>query len=160
MIIVASREEKELLTRLRELSSAVGASQAVDTAAALSAEVVSLKRQIADLEIQRSKIEEEFLRKERDLKHMIGLERQRQDQAAAQQRVEVAQAASAAKLDVREENLAAERKRFEDQLAFNTQRFDKMEDYLKGMVGDILRRLPDVNVALSGEVQLARRRRG
>lgn len=105
----------------------------------LNAKVESLKRQISDLEIQRDKKQEDFDRRERELTHMIGLEKKRQE-------VETKQAKQEATLAVREENLAAERKEFEKQMKFREDRFDGEVKYLKGMVEQILGRLPTVNV--------------
>lgn len=131
MILIVSREEKELLQRLR----------AMVPAGPLSEEVLTLKRQIADLEITKAKKEEEFARQDRELRHMIGLEKKRQE-------VEMAQAKQEAMLGVREENLKAERARFEEQLTFNTKRFETMEKYLKDMIGEILARLPNVTMKI------------
>lgn len=132
MILIASREEGELLKRLRELGPLTETS-------ALSAQVITLKKQIADLEINKSKITEEHERQDRELRHMIGLEKKRQE-------VELVQAKKDTELTVREGNLAAEKARFEEQLKFNTQRFETMEKYLKDMLTDILKRLPNINM--------------
>lgn len=132
MILIASREEGELLKRLRELGPLTETS-------ALSAQVITLKKQIADLEINKSKITEEHERQDRELRHMIGLEKNRQE-------VELVQAKKDTELTVREGNLAAEKARFEEQFKFNTQRFETMEKYLKDMLTDILKRLPNINM--------------
>lgn len=134
MILIASREEAELLKRLRSIQS-----NEPDTVTALSADVIRLKTQIATLEINRDKMKENHNREDRELRHMIGLEKNRQQ-------VEMAQATREAKLAVREENLANERKEFERQLAFNTERFQTMEKYMKDMFADVLGRLPNINV--------------
>lgn len=131
MIIIASKEERELLTRLRTLP--------LENVSGLTAEALQLKRQIADLQIEKSKREEGHAREERELRHMIGLEKKRQE-------VEIAQAKRDTELTVREGNLKADQQRFEDQLKFNTQRFETMEKYLKDMLSDILQRLPTVTV--------------
>lgn len=135
MILIASREEGELLKRLRTLGPLTETS-------ALSAEVLSLKRQIADLEVNKSRIQEEHDKQDRELRHMIGLEKKRQES-------EIVSAKRDTELTVREGNLAAEKARFEEQLKFNTQRFETMEKYLKDMLSDILERLPNVNVQLT-----------
>lgn len=140
MILIASREEAELLKRLRSIQS-----NEPDTVTALSADVIRLKTQIATLEINRDKMKEDHDREDRELRHMIGLEKKRQE-------VEMAQATREAKLAVREENLANERKEFERQLAFNTERFQTMEKYMKDMFADVLGRLPNINVKMSGKV--------
>lgn len=131
MILIASKEEKDLLQRLRSLPT--------ESLSALTTDVVRLKQDIVKLEIEKAKKQEEHAREERELRHMIGLEKKRQE-------VEMEQAKRETTLSVREENLKAERARFEEQLKFNTQRFEQMERYLKEMVGEILSRLPTVTV--------------
>lgn len=142
MIIIASREEKELLKRLR----ALGALDDSDKVTKLSGDVLKLKEEVAALELAKARQREEFEKTERELKHMVGLEQKRQHVEREQAAVELEQATKAAKLEVREENLAADKKRFEEQLKFNTSRFEKMESYLKGMLDNILERLPTVTV--------------
>lgn len=137
MVIFTTRQERELLERLRRLGGP-------DEASSLSKEVLDLKAQIADLQINKSKLTEQHAREDRELRHMIGLEKKRQE-------VEMAQASRQAKLEVREENLAHERKQFEAQLAFNTERFTTMEKYLKEMLTDIMKRLPDVRVRVKAD---------
>lgn len=107
----------------------------------LADEIVRLKVEVNDLEIARSKKEEVFDRERRELTHMIGLEKKRQE-------FEIAAAKREAALVVREENLNAEKVEFERQLRFNTERFEKMETYLKDILGEVLNRLPDVNVEI------------
>ena len=132
MILFLSREERELVDRLRRLENATD----------LTGKVAELKRQIVDLEIQKGKIEETHAREDRELRHMIGLEKKRQE-------VEIEQAKRETSLKVREENLVADRKRFEEQLAFNSKRYETMETYLKEMMADILARLPNINAQVS-----------
>jgi len=132
MIVIVSKEEKELIERLRKL----------EPITALSDQVLTLKRQIAELEINKGKQQETHAREERELRHMIGLEKKRQE-------VEMAQAKKETELTVREGNLAAEKKRFEEHLKFNTERFQSMETYLKSMMTDILARLPNVNMEIT-----------
>jgi hypothetical protein len=136
MILIASKEEREIIKHLRNLNPAD-----TDKIPALSAEVISLKKQISGLEIDKSKKQEDFDKKERELRHMIGLEKKRQE-------FEIEQAKKETELSVREGNLKAEQKRFEEQLKFNTERFSTMEKYLKEMLSDILKRLPDVNMSI------------
>ena len=136
MILIASREEKELIKRLR----AIGGDDD-NKVSTLSADVLKLREKIVTLEIEKSKKEEEFDKRERELRHMIGLEKKRQE-------FEVEQAKRETTVKVREENLAADKLRFEENLKFNTERFEKMEKYLKDMLSDILKRLPDVNLTI------------
>jgi hypothetical protein len=135
MIIIASKQERDLLQRLRR----IGTSE--DKEGALSAEIITLKRQINDLEISKSKKQEDFDKQERELRHMIGLEKKRQE-------FEIETAKKETAISVREENLKFEKQRFEEQLKFNTQRFETMEKYLKGMFSDVLARLPNVNMEI------------
>jgi hypothetical protein len=132
MIIIASREEKELLQRLRTLD-------ADDKSGPLHAAVVALKKQISDLEIQKSQKQEEHDKQERELRHMIGLEKKRQE-------FEIQQAKSETSLKVREENLAADKERFANEMKFQNDRFTTEVKYLKDMIGEILGRLPTVTV--------------
>jgi hypothetical protein len=132
MILIASKEEKELIQRLRKLESPIK----------LSEELVALKKEIADLEIKKGRVEEQHAKEERELRHMIGLEKKRQE-------FEVKQAKEETGLKVREENLKAEKSRFEEQLKFNNERFEKMESYLKDMLKNILDRLPNVNMDIT-----------
>lgn len=131
MIVIVSKEEKELIERLRKL----------EPVSALTDQVLMLKKQIAELEITKSKREEEHAKQERELRHMIGLEKKRQE-------VEIAQAKKETELNVREGNLAAERARFEENLKFNTTRFEAMEKYMKETLTDVLARLPNVSMEI------------
>jgi len=132
MIIIASREEKELIQRLRKFDSPIK----------LTEELVTLKKDIADLEIKKGKMEEKHAKEERELRHMIGLEKKRQE-------FEIEQAKKETTLKVREENLKVEKDRFDQNLKFNTERFEKMETYLKDMMKNILDRLPNVNMEIT-----------
>ena len=136
MIIIASREEKELLERLRGFERDEGRRSST-----YMQQVASLRAEIETLTIERDRKKEQHERQERELRHMIGLEKKRQE-------VEIEQAKKETSLTVREANLAADTKRFEEQLKFNTARFETMEKYLKEMLADILARLPNVNLEL------------
>lgn len=70
VILILSKEEQELVQRLRAIGKAD-----TDSVPALSQEVLTLKRQIAQLEIDKAKKEEDFARQDRELRHMIGLEK-------------------------------------------------------------------------------------
>jgi hypothetical protein len=136
MIVIASKEEKELLQRLR----AVGFKD-TEKVGALSGDVLKLKKDINELHIEKSKIVEEHDKQERELRHMIGLEKKRQE-------FEIKQTKAETSLEIREGNLKAEKDRFAENLKFNTERFEKMESYLKDMMKNILERLPNVNASL------------
>jgi hypothetical protein len=74
VILIVSKEEKELIDRLRKL----------EPVGVLSEQVIKLKREISDLEIKKSKADETHAREERELRHMIGLEKKRQEFEIAQ----------------------------------------------------------------------------
>jgi hypothetical protein len=112
----------------------------------LTKDVVSLKRQLTDLEIQKAKITEDNARERREVTHMVGLERKRQEFEAEQARKEIETARAEALLKVREENLTAERKAFEKSMKFREERFVEEVGYLKDLMGQILGRLPTVTV--------------
>jgi hypothetical protein len=134
MIFIHSREEKDLLKQLRSL-------KALDDVSALQAETIALKKKVTDLEIQRSQKQEEWDRGDRELRHMIGLEKKRQE-------FEIKQARAEAMIGVREENLAADKARFADEMTFQRKRFEEEVGYLKAMVGQVLERLPNVNMEI------------
>lgn len=92
---------------------------------------------------------EEFDRREREVLHQVGLEKKRQEAAAEITTKEVEHARREAELSVRETNLAEERKRFEAQMAFVTERFNTMEEYMRDTQGQILSRLPNVNMNIN-----------
>ena len=134
MIFIHSREEKELITRLRQLKG-------LDQVGDLTAEIIALKKKVTDLEIQRSQKQEEWDKGDRELRHMIGLEKKRQE-------FEIEQAKKETMVTVREENLAADKTRFSEEMKFQRERFEKEVSYLKDMMGDILARLPNINMEI------------
>lgn len=110
----------------------------------LTGEVVRLKKDISDLEINKSKLQEGHDKQDRELRHMIGLEKKRQE-------VELVQGKKEAELSVREQGLVADQKRFADEMGFQRARFEQEVGYLKEMMKDILARLPNVNVEFAGK---------
>ena len=108
--------------------------------------VIDLKRQITDLEIAKAKIVEDNAREKREVTHMVGLERKRQEFEAEQALKGIENAREEAILEVREENLKAERVAFEKSMDFQQKRFEKEVGYLKDLMGQILERLPTVTV--------------
>jgi hypothetical protein len=112
----------------------------------LSKDVVKLKTQITDLEIQKAKIVEENAREKRDVTHMVGLERRRQEFEAEQARQGIEQARKEAVLEVKAENLKVEREAFKKEMDFREARFVQEVGYLKDLMGQVLDRLPTVSV--------------
>lgn len=137
------KSDEAILTEIRGLKKQVAELQGTrdgnKEAVRLEDQIIDLKKKVVELEIQKDKKQEEFDRRERELTHMIGLEKKRQE-------VETKQAKQEATLAVREENLAAERKEFDKQMKFREERFDGEVAYLKGLMEKILDRLPNVTV--------------
>jgi hypothetical protein len=106
-------------------------------------QIIALKKRITDLEISEAKIAETHAREDRELRHMIGLEKKRQE-------VETAQAKREATLAVREENLAAERKRFEDTIESNKKALEDGFGYMREVLKQVMDRLPTVTVSKKG----------
>lgn len=100
---------------------------------------VVLKKKLTDLEIEYEKEKEKHEREKRDVEHMVGLERKRQE-------FEIGQAKREVTITVREENLAAERTRFEDHMTFMVKRFEEEAERREVLMKQILDRLPTVQV--------------
>lgn len=135
--------ERETITKVvgdAVRNALASATDGVRDALRLGTQVDTLKKQISDLEISKSKKEEEFAREKREVEHMVGLERKRSE-------FEKEAAKREATLSVREENLKAERKRFEDAMAFHDKRFTEEVGYLKEMIGRVLEAIPNVGAA-------------
>ncbi len=115
--------------------------QGIRSVADLSSKVRDLRSQVEMLEIEKARKQEEFDRREREIEHKVGLERKRQE-------MELTAGKREAALAVREENLAADRKRFEEQMAFHDKRFTEEVGYLKGLMEQLMTRLPDVSASV------------
>lgn len=117
----------------------------------LAEEILTLKTRIADLKIEEGGIKEKHAQERRELTHMIGLEKKRQE-------FEIAQAKRETEVKVREENLAADKVRFEQQMTFHSKRFEEEVGYLKDLMGQVLGRLPDITATLEVTRNMARRK--
>lgn len=102
--------------------------------------IADLRKQINNLEIDKGKIEEGNAKRERELEHKIGLEKQRQE-------AELEMGTREAVVAVREENLTADKERFEGQLEFHEQRFTEEVGYLKDIVGQVLKCVKSMGAA-------------
>jgi hypothetical protein len=108
----------------------------VDQEVGLSEEVVRLKKRIGELQIGESKLTEGHEREKREVEHMVGLERRRQE-------FEIEQAKRETKVELREAALEEQRKRFEEQMKFIENRLAQEVKYLKDdIVKALLERLP------------------
>ena len=78
-----TREDRLTLEELKDLKKVLKELKLDRTLATreleLSKEIVSLKTQISELEIQRAKLKEEHANHDRELRHMIGQEKKRQE---------------------------------------------------------------------------------
>lgn len=101
--------------------------------------VVELKKQIAQLEIDRDKKNEEFDRREREVEHKVGLERKRQEFEIEQSRRETT-------VKVREENLSADKERFKAEMDFQRKHLESEIGSLRELVGKMLERLPSAEI--------------
>lgn len=132
-----------LLRELRSLKEDVaklsGERDALKKERNLHTEAMTLREQIETLKIEKARLTEEHDRKERDVRHEVGLLRK-------QVEAETELATQEAVLKVREENLKADRDRFEEQMKFTTARFEKEVEYLHDIAGKLLVRLPTVEV--------------
>lgn len=138
MRLFLSREEKDFLNKLKEF----GALTSVETVSSLQAETIALKKKVTDLEIQRAQKEEEWQRGDRELRHMIGLEKKRQE-------FEIDAAKRDTELKVRQENLTADKKRFSEEMEFQRGRFEQEVGYLKDMIGQVLERIPNIGMQIN-----------
>lgn len=105
----------------------------------LKEEVCELKTKLADLEINENRIVEKHEREKRDLEHMIGLEKKRQE-------FEIQSSKRDTEVKVREENLLADKARFGEEVKFQRSRFEEEVKYLKEMMGEVLERLPKIKI--------------
>ena len=135
-------EIRGLKKQIAELS---GDKEGLAKARKYAGEIITLREEISGLKIDRSKIEEEQARKEREVRHEVGLLRKQVETETKLER-------DKAILEVREENLQADRDRFEEQMKFTTARFEKEVEYLHKTIGKVLERLPNVteHIALGG----------
>ena len=108
--------------------------------------IKALQAQIATLEVSKSQMEEANQREYREVTHMVGLERKRQEFEAEQAQKGIEHARQEAILEVQRENLDTERAAFVKEMKFREERFSQEVGYLKDLMGQILDRLPTVTV--------------
>lgn len=147
MLIIAGREahlRRAIESITKDLTESVTRDlQGIKSVSDLAHRVRDLRAQVETLETEKARKQEEFSRREREVEHKVGLERKRQE-------FELTSAKREAVLAVREENLKADRARFEEQMGFHEKRFTEEVSYLKELMTEIMKRLPDVS--LTGEV--------
>lgn len=129
---------KDLSNRINELTNQLSSKNLVEELE-LTEEVVNLKKQVTELEIEKSKKDEEFDRQKREIEHKLGLERKRVE-------FERQQAVAEAEMKVREGNLDEEKQRVKDQLDFMTARFEKELESMSRMTEKVMNFIPHMNV--------------
>jgi hypothetical protein len=134
-----SHDHADLLAELRKKDGGAIDAELHRERDKLEKETNELRRELNANKITASGQREEFDRRERELRHMIGLEQKRQV-------FEVDAAKRDALLTVREENLKADRERFETQMKFQTDRFESELKAERELMREILGRLPTVTV--------------
>lgn len=140
---------QELLDEIRHLSKEVaelrGERDAGKDAIKLSDSIVRLKKELTTVQIEKDRETERHDREKREVEHMVGLEKKRQE-------FEVDAAKRDVKLTVREENLKEDRQRFEQEMKFTRERFEKEVGYLQDLMKQVLKRLPTVSIEKSVEL--------
>ena len=102
-------------------------------------EVAKLKSEKADLQIRIEAQKAAYERGDLEIKHMIGLEKKRQE-------VEISTARREAILAVKEENLKAKQEQFDASMKFREEQFKSEMARMQGFLEEITKRLPVVNV--------------
>lgn len=142
---------QEIIERIETLSKAVaklrGERDATKESLKLSDDIVELKKRLTNTQIEYDREKEKHEREKREVEHMVGLERKRQE-------FEVTSAKRDVQLTVREENLKEDRRRFEEEMDYTRKRFGEEIGRLDGLMKDILKRLPEVKVEKSIDLQM------
>lgn len=106
----------------------------------LSDQVVTLRKELETLKLEKDRKEEKHAREKRETEHLVGLQKKRADQ-------ERELAVKEAKLEVREGNLTAKEDMFEERLDAITTQLKEQVDYLRtDIVKSLMERLPIFNV--------------
>lgn len=135
----------EIATLSKLVAELKGEAAAFDERRSLQAKIEELRKSIETLKISEARIKEDHEREKREVQHMVGLERKRQEWEHAKAMEQVESARREAVLDVREENLGKEREAFETQMKFVTERFTQEVSALQGM---LVKLLPSIDIAL------------
>lgn len=134
----------EIRNLTREVAALKGEKDALDERRELTEQVLFLKETIEELKIKELRLREEQEKDKRETRHMVGLERKRQEFEAEQQRTEIEAARREAILEVREENLNAQREAFEAQMEFMTKQLNAQIADTNAILEKVLERLPNV----------------
>lgn len=128
----------------RDLAELKGERAGVKDELELHEQIVKLKKELTDLQIARDKEKEAHDRVKREIEHKVGLHKKQVEH-------EMAAAKKDTELAVKEQNLVAEKERFEKEMTFMRDRFETEVGYLREMMGEVLNRLPNVEVSRTYE---------
>lgn len=131
-----SSEIRGLTVKVAEL---LGEKDALEERSRLVDALEELKKQKGTLEISLDQVKEKHARENREIEHKLGLHKQKVDADLSATRRE-------ATLDVREQALEEQRSRFEEHMEFQRERFQGEIDATRGLMQQILERLPTVTV--------------
>lgn len=105
----------------------------------LAEKVEALRKEKTGQEIELDRVKERHARENREIEHKLGLHKKQVD-------LEITSAKRETELDVREEALKAQQSAFEDHMEFQRERFQGEIDATRGLMQQILERLPTVTV--------------
>ena|SRR3989304_3838602 len=97
----------------------------------------NLRDEVEKLLIEKSRREEEYNRREREITHKLGLERIRQEQDNENYKKEI-------ELNIREGNLSASEKQFKSQMEFQRKQLEEQIKGLQALVEKVFEKIPDV----------------
>ncbi len=133
----------------------------------LQNEVLELKEKLESLRIAKARVVEEYAiekrqtdeaqaRLTREMEHSLGLHRLQVEaelkEADEKAQWKVEEAEGRARLEVEKGNLDTEKAAFEERMTFMEQRLTGEVESMRGLVSEMLERLPKVKTKLSGEV--------
>lgn len=108
--------------------------------------VIDLQKEIAKLQAEKDNITEGFARKERELEHKTGLVRSEIEAEKRQASKDFDLRVQEAKLEAKAIGLQEREKAFAEKMTFIEKRFTEEVGYLKEMVSDMSKRLPDATI--------------
>jgi DNA anti-recombination protein RmuC len=142
--VFTRKDKDELVEEIAKLRGEIKAlreeKRAVGRSADLQTEINDLTKRLTDLQITEDRVSEERDRERREVEHMVGLERRRQE-------FEVEQAKRETQVELREAALTEQRKRFEEQMKFIENRLADEVKYLKDdIIKALLKAMPTFRV--------------
>lgn len=158
-----SADLAEFTTKISELKNKIGDLEtevkALRRERASLTQVTDLEREIETLRLEKDRLIEDNARKIRDTEHKVGLLQKKQEQDGAHQKRQIEVARQEAVLEVREKNLDHATSEFDKRMEYREQQFAQhqaqWEKHLadfRDMFGDAMKRLPNIDVALTGAI--------